>query len=63
MGLIRLLAFPLCIIVFYLIITPLALALRLTGRDKLALRYRAKQASCWVQRQGKSERERYFRPS
>ena len=36
--------------IFFLIVTPVALILRLRGKDVLSLRRRPELASCWIQR-------------
>ncbi len=47
-------------VVYFLVLTPIALVLRLLGRDALALRYDEKMSSYWTQRQH-AMTKRYFR--
>ena len=47
--------------VFYLLITPLGLLLRLIGRDKLNLRFERKAKSYWTPRDPPPSTDRYFR--
>ena len=46
--------------IYYLLLTPLALFFRLTGRDALALQ-RRRSESCWLDHPGTSEPARYWR--
>ena len=47
--------------VFYLVITPLGLVMRLAGRDKLKLRFDPAAASYWMRRPPTPPASRYFR--
>jgi hypothetical protein len=47
--------------VFYLLITPLGLLMRPSGRDKLKLHYDPSAASYWTRRPKPPEPSRYFR--
>jgi len=47
--------------VFYLLISPLGLLLRLAGRDKLKLRLDSDAKTYWTERQPPSSSDRYFR--
>ena len=48
-------------LMFYLILTPVALVFRLLGRDELQLRRRPDQSSFWIKRGEPSEPERYLK--
>jgi hypothetical protein len=48
-------------LMFYLIVTPLALAFRWRGRDELQLRRRPGQNSFWIPREKAPEAERYLK--
>jgi hypothetical protein len=50
-------------VIFYLVITPLAVVLRLFGRDALALRSDAASPSYWSARARDDDLGRYFRQS
>jgi saxitoxin biosynthesis operon SxtJ-like protein len=47
--------------VFYLLITPLGLLLRLIGRDKLKLRFERDAKTYWTPREPPPASDRYFR--
>lgn len=47
--------------VYYAIMTPIGLVMRLTGRDPLARRFDRSATSYWVTRRPTAEIERYFR--
>lgn len=47
-------------VIYYLVVTPIGLALRLTGRDSLSLR-RRNAATLWVPVPGDTDPERAFR--
>jgi hypothetical protein len=49
-------------IVYYLVLTPIGLVMRLSGRDPMARRFDPAAQSYWIQRDsGRSEAGRYFR--
>ncbi|MGA2247944.1 MAG: SxtJ family membrane protein [Verrucomicrobiota bacterium] len=48
-------------LIFYLVLTPLALVFRLAGRDALELRASPGRASYWVRKPAAPEVRRYFR--
>lgn len=48
-------------VVWLLVLTPLGLLLRLTGRDAMQRRYRPKSESYWQEHAQVSEPKRYFR--
>ena len=48
-------------LVYYLVLTPVGLALRLAGRDPLARRFERDARSYWIDRSGDPTTERYFR--
>jgi hypothetical protein len=48
-------------IVYYLVLTPVGLALRAAGRDPLHRRAERDTASYWIDRRAQPEVERYFR--
>lgn len=48
-------------VVYYLVITPIGLLLRLLGRDSLTRELDPKAESYWIRRDGKVEPSRYFR--
>jgi len=50
-------------VIFYLVITPVALVFRLAGRDALALRFPSKLPSYWTARERNDDLDRYFRQS
>lgn len=50
-------------VIFYLVITPVALVLRLAGRDALALRFDRRLPSYWSARERDDDLDRYFRQS
>jgi hypothetical protein len=48
-------------IVYFLVVTPIALAMRLSGRDRLRLKWRGDESG-WIERRGRdSDAERAFR--
>jgi len=47
--------------IYYLVLTPVGLGLRLAGRDPLHRRFDRGAKSYWIDRGGKPEAERYFR--
>ncbi|MGC6486088.1 MAG: hypothetical protein ACON4Z_00445 [Planctomycetota bacterium] len=47
--------------VYYLVLTPIALALRLTGRDVLGMKLDRQAASYWHHRQGERAASSYFK--
>ena len=49
------------ILMFYLVLTPVALALRLTGRDLLARRLRPTGSSYWLPKETSRDVRSYFR--
>jgi ABC-type uncharacterized transport system permease subunit len=49
------------LVVYYLVVTPVGLALRLAGRDPLRRRSGGDAPSFWVERDPTPEPERYFR--
>jgi len=48
-------------IVYYGVLTPVGLALRLAGRDPMRRRFDRQAASYWVERRGAADPGRYFR--
>ena len=48
-------------VIYYLVLTPVGLALRAAGRDPLHRRFDRRAQSYWIDRRGKSDVERYFR--
>jgi hypothetical protein len=50
-------------LIFYLVITPIALVLRLAGRDALELRFDRELPSGWTAREREDDLDRYFRQS
>ena len=48
-------------LLYYGVITPVGLAMRLAGRDTMGRRFDPAAASYWVPRQPITDRERYFR--
>ena len=58
-----LVAHVLLVAIFYLVITPIGLMMRLCGRDPLARRFDESKSSYWIVRE-KDQRDhsRYFRP-
>jgi hypothetical protein len=48
-------------VVYYAVITPIGLALRLTGRDPLRLRKESASDSCWVAHEPRTGKDAYFR--
>jgi hypothetical protein len=48
-------------LVYYLVITPIGLALRLAGRDPMHRRFERERQSYWIRRPGAVPLERYFR--
>jgi hypothetical protein len=51
------------VLIFYGLITPLALVMRLFGRDRLERRFPSEAASLWSPREQVADTERYFRQS
>jgi hypothetical protein len=51
----------LMLIIYYLIITPVGLAMRLFGYDPMRMRPASKAASYWIERPRTSDVRRYFR--
>jgi hypothetical protein len=49
------------ILIFYVVVTPIGLAMRLMGRDSMCRGFEPAADSYWVEREGKSSQERYFR--
>lgn len=49
--------------VYYGIVTPLGLLMRLFGRDKLGMRFDPEASSYWVERLTQQDTARYFRQS
>ncbi len=47
--------------IFLLVVTPLALLMRLTGRDPLHRRIDRSEPSCWSRRETSVDSKRYFR--
>ena len=50
-------------IVFYLVITPLGLLMRLSGHDPMMRRFESGRQSYWVEHDPSGSTERYFRQS
>jgi hypothetical protein len=50
----------LLILVYYLVLTPIGLALRLAGRDRMGRRFDSDRTTYWVKR-NESDPSRYFR--
>ncbi|HVR29950.1 MAG TPA: SxtJ family membrane protein [Thermoanaerobaculia bacterium] len=48
-------------LIYYLVLTPIGLALRVAGRDPLDRRFDRDAKSYWIDRRGKPDVERYFR--
>lgn len=48
-------------LVYYLVVTPLGVASRLVGRDRLGLRPDAEQKSYWSSLEAAKDPRRYFR--
>jgi hypothetical protein len=48
-------------LMYYVILTPLALVFRLAGRDALGLKAAPERDSFWVQKPANTEARRYFR--
>lgn len=48
-------------VVYYLVITPIGLAMRLVGRDPMHRRFERERSSYWIRRPGEVPLERYFR--
>ena len=48
-------------VIYYLVLAPLGLALRLAGRDLLSRRFDPSAKSYWIDRAGELPVERYFR--
>jgi hypothetical protein len=48
-------------LLFYLVVTPIGLLLRLSGRDPLALRRDPERTSLWIERRPQTGRRRYTR--
>jgi ABC-type uncharacterized transport system permease subunit len=48
-------------VVYYLVVTPTGVALRLVGRDPLQRRRDGDRQSFWIKRDGEPEVESYFR--
>jgi ABC-type uncharacterized transport system permease subunit len=48
-------------IVYYLVITPIGLALRLAGKDPMTRRFDPQAPSYWVSKEPQIDTERYFR--
>ncbi len=46
---------------YYLVLTPIALLLRLFGHDSMRRRRAARRESYWVRREGRDDTSRYFR--
>jgi hypothetical protein len=51
----------LLVFVYYLVLTPVGLVLRVAGRDPLRRRFEPRAASYWVKRTEAAKSERYFR--
>ncbi|MDE3066690.1 MAG: hypothetical protein KGJ60_03975 [Verrucomicrobiota bacterium] len=49
-------------VLFYLVLTPVALLFRWRGRDLLQLRRRSERASYWIERGEAPKPERYLKP-
>ena len=50
-------------IIYFLLVSPIGLAMRLFGRDKLELRFEASLPSYWVEHDPGGDTPRYFRQS
>jgi hypothetical protein len=48
-------------VVYYLVITPTGLLMRLFGRDPLSRKFRRGAGSYWIRRQDDDSLDRYFR--
>jgi hypothetical protein len=48
-------------IMFYLVLTPVAMVFKLRGRDALQLRREPERSSCWMTREGASDPGRYLK--
>ena len=51
----------LLVIIFYLIVTPLGLVMRMLGRDPMQRKFDRSAASYWIERPQHDETARYFR--
>jgi hypothetical protein len=49
------------VIIFHALMTPMALAMRLFGRDRLGLRFDASAKTYWNRREARDDPARYFR--
>jgi hypothetical protein len=47
--------------VYYLVLTPIGVIMRLAGRDPLQRRFEASRGSYWIEREARGGRSRYFR--